>query len=94
MMEKRVEKNEVRNNSFGTLSVGFGILSILFTILTPLHGVLLALISLSFAIAQKKSAPNSWSKSGLIISIIGLILNIATWIIVATVLYNNPGIFQ
>lgn|GEM_PF-2917127 len=71
---------EVSNNS-GLVSVIFGILGLLSIILTifaltaPIFGLILSVLGLVFGLVQSKTHKNNWSKAGIIISIIGIILN-------------------
>lgn len=73
---------EGSDNSSGTASVILGILSIttipliLFAVAAPFVGLTLAIISLFFALSQKKAGKNNWSKWGMILSIIGIVLNL------------------
>ncbi len=72
------------DNSFGIASVILGILSLvcaLAIIFGSLAGIILAIISLIFALKQRKIAKNSWAKWGIALSIIGLILNIVVFFI-------------
>ena len=72
-------KKDKDNNYFGLASVILGILSIVFgitVIFGSVGGLVLGVISLVFSIMQKKRHKNSWSKAGLILSIIGIGVNI------------------
>lgn len=70
------------DNSSGVSSVILGILSItsiflvFFAVFAPLTGLILGVLALFFAMAQKKSHKNKWAKHGMILAIIGIILNI------------------
>lgn len=83
-----MKKGEVteshRDNSFGTSSVILGILSIAFTIV-PIYGIIFSILGIVFANKQKKHYVNKWSKSGLKLSIVGLVLSVITWILSAKV---------
>lgn len=81
-------KESVKNsNSFGIISVNFGILSIILGALaTPLLGIILGAISLIFGLRQKKISKNSWSKAGIILSVIGILISILLWVLVTTIL--------
>ena len=82
-----MEKKSVNSsNSFGTISVTFGILSIIFSILLPFLGIVFGVISFVFAVRQKKANTNKWSKSGMILAIIGILLSLIIWILLVTVL--------
>jgi hypothetical protein len=68
-------KKEFNNcgNAFGIVSVVFGILSILSL---SAGGVVMGIVGLIFGLKQKKNSPNSWSKAGIVLSIVGIILGI------------------
>jgi uncharacterized membrane protein HdeD (DUF308 family) len=76
-MPKEVRKSS--DNSLGIVSVVMGILSIVLTLsilVGSFAGILLGVIGIFFALAQRKRNKNSWSKAGLWLSIIGIILAI------------------
>jgi|SRR3989344_7152257 len=91
-------KNE--GNSAGTVSVILGILSILsvtltfFAIFAPIHGLILGVLALFFALSQKKSNKNSWSKAGLYLAIIGIIINFVVLLGFISVLNNLSREYQ
>lgn len=68
-------------NSFGIAAVILGILSIVSTLGQIAPGVLLGIVGIVFAIKQKRVSKNSWSKAGLILSILGIILNIVALLV-------------
>lgn len=72
-MAKEETERTSSNNSCGTASVILGILSILFTMN---NGLILGIIGLIFGFQQKKKGKNKWSKAGIILNIIGIVLNI------------------
>ena len=67
------EDKITNDNSFGTSSVILGILSIIFS---SIPGLILGITALVFAMKQKKIEKNKWSKWGMLLSIIGIILSI------------------
>ena len=78
------------DNSFGIASVVLAILSIAFApgvflifAYGPFLSIILGIVALVFALKQKKKSPNAWSKAGLILSIIGIVLGVvlAIWLI-------------
>ena len=68
-----VKKEGSSDNSFGVASVILGVLSILSL---SFGGVIMGIIGLAFSFQQKKRNKNNWSKAGLILNIIGIILGI------------------
>src|SRR3989344_6951687 len=77
------------DNSFGTASVVLGILSITFAcgvLLGSPAGLGLGIVSLIFALKQRKSSKNSWSSWGLGLSLVGIILSIIFLIMLAQML--------
>ena len=80
------------DNSFGTASVVLGIFSIMLSS-PPLYGLVLGVISFIFSTKQQKKFKNGWSKSGKILSIIGIILSIVFWIVLLW-LQKNPEIYN
>lgn len=74
MIRKEVsEKPTTGDNSFGIVGVVFGILSILSL---SIGGVIMGIIGLIFSLKQKKVAANKWSKAGIILNIIGIIVGV------------------
>jgi len=72
------------DNSFGIAAVVLGILSIVFSVgvlLGSVGGTILGIVALVFALIQKKKANNKWAYIGMILAIIGIVLNIALLII-------------
>ena len=84
MSKKRSAEGGNYTNNSGVAAVVLGILSILFGIsifLGSFAGVILAIISLVFALRQRKVHSNIWSTWGVILSIAGLAINLAIIII-------------
>jgi hypothetical protein len=81
-----MEKEGSKTNNLGVASVIFGVLSIIFSIGINVHGIVLGIIGLIFAVIQKKKFKNSWSKAGIILSIIGIVINIAIFAWLTTVI--------
>lgn len=72
-------------NSAGIAGVVFGVLSIVlgFGILLGFFaGFVCGILGLVFALIQRKKSRNSWSRAGIILSIIGLVVNIFAFIVV------------
>ena len=72
------------DNSSGVASVVLGILSISFSLI-PLISLIIGIVGLVFGIVQSKSMKNRWSKAGIILSIIGIVLSIGVYFIVLSV---------
>lgn len=70
------------DNSSGTAAVILGIMSIsttffvFFSLFSPIAGFALGITGLIFALSQRKASKNRWSTWGIILSIVGLILNL------------------
>jgi apolipoprotein N-acyltransferase len=82
--EKKVkEKGEsrVKGNSFGAAGFVLGIMS---AISFGFTGILFSIVGFMFCFIQQKNKPTKLGKAGLIISIIGFILNVAylLWLLV------------
>ncbi len=94
-MKKEAEKKQSNikdnDNSYGISSSTLGIVSLMLLFFFPGGSLILSTTSLIFSIKQRKISPNGWSKAGLIISIIGLVLAILT-IISNILLSQNPEI--
>lgn len=82
-MKKESEKEIYHKNDFGVASLILAILGISFVFVIPLGGIggiILCLISLIFGIIQIKKNKNSWAVWGIALSIIGILINLATLI--------------
>lgn len=71
---RKPEKISGGNRKWGIASFVLAIFSILFLLL-PFVGIIFAILAVVFAIIQKKQSPTMFATSGLIIGIIGIILN-------------------
>ncbi len=89
MVEKKVKQSETRakkatefdHNGFGIVGVIMGILSVLSL---SIGGTVMGVVGLVFSMQQKKREANSWSKAGIILNWIGIILGIvATTLIIS-----------
>ena len=76
MVKKGVVKTD---NSFGVSGVVLGILSISSI---SLLGVLLGVVGLIFSLKQNKKGKNKWSKAGIILNIIGIVLGVLSLILI------------
>ena len=66
------------SNSSGICAVVFGILSLIFAgvLFGSPAGIVLGVLGLIFSIVQLRKSKNRWAYSGLVLSIIGIILNV------------------
>jgi len=85
------------DNSFGILSVGFGILSLVFAfsvILGSIAGTILGVLGFIFALVQRKRSKNKWAKTGLVLSLIGVVINVILFIILVTTIAGIVSQYQ
>jgi hypothetical protein len=82
-MEKKI------GESLGISGFTLSIMGVLFL---GLNGILISIISFIFCFIQQKKNPNKFGKAGLILSVIGFILNVI--VIVISVLYLAPLLNQ
>lgn len=75
-------------NSYGLVAFIFGILSILsapaldiFIFYGPIAGLILGILGIIFAVKQRSISKNKWSNWGLWLSIAGLVVNIAVFVL-------------
>ena len=95
MAKKSSDKSE--NNSYGLASVILGILSIVFALSVlfgSIAGLILGIIGLFFSIKQNKISKNKWSSAGMILSILGIALNIFVLIWLLTTFVSIVKQFQ
>ncbi|MEK6927685.1 MAG: hypothetical protein AABX11_04600 [Nanoarchaeota archaeon] len=78
-----------KDNSMGITGVILGITSIVFS---GVSGIILGIVGLIFALKQKKYSPNKWSKAGVVLNIIGIIVSIIVFILVYYSMAYNPAI--
>ena len=74
------KEESMKDNSFGVVSVVFGIFSVL---IGSLGSVVLGLIGLLFGIKQRRIHRNKWSKWGINLSLIGIVVGIISTILIA-----------
>ena len=77
MVKKRAKKGEVLGVSGFTL----GIVSFVLVVFSPFLGIALSLIGFSFCFIQQRRNPTKFGKRGMIINVIGFLVNI-TWMII------------
>jgi uncharacterized membrane protein HdeD (DUF308 family) len=80
------KEDNIKDNSFGILSVTLGIISILFL---GFPGVLSGILSIVFGFMQDRVSKNKWSKAGKILGIIGIVLGILAIILSYYLLYSS-----
>lgn len=87
-----VKEREYVDNSCGTAAVVLGIISIVFPCLTflaffaPFIGLALGITAFFFALAQRKAIANKWSRAGLILAIIGVVINVGILLIMLAII--------
>lgn len=86
MAKKSVAK--ASNNFTDGLGTSGFTLAVLSFVFGGLYGIILATVGFIFCKIQQKNKPTKIAKVGIIISIIGFILNIILWIVL--VYYLNP----
>jgi len=79
------------DNSFGIASVVLGIISV---ISLSVPGVVFGIIGLIFGLKQKKINKNKWSKAGIIINIVGIVLGIVATVIIIVYASSYAGQLQ
>lgn len=92
MEKKRSATRENNENSSGVAAVILGILSIVFGLgifLGSFAGLALAIVGLVFALRQRKTYSSSWSTWGIVLSIFGLVINLAIIILLIQFIKNQ-----
>jgi hypothetical protein len=85
---KRGDMEKQRNpDALGIAGFTLGIMSLVMILLSPLFGILTALVGGSLCFVQLKKSKIKAAKIGLILNILGLVLNIALWVVLAVYLY-------
>lgn len=90
MKRRGKEKEEMKGGNPEAMGIsGFtlGIMSLVMLLLSPLFGVLTSIVGGVLSYLQQKKHRTKTGKAGLILNIIGLILNIALWIVLAVYVY-------
>jgi len=80
---------EGMGTGFGITGLILGILSILMSIFIPLISVIAGILGIIFSKKQMKVSPIGTATAGLVISIIGLVLGIISWVVTAILVYNG-----
>ena len=79
-------------NNFGVWSLIIGMFSVVSSPI-PLIGFILAIAGFFLSSAQEKREKNSWSKAGKILSIIGAVLSVLSYLL-ALWISKNPELIQ
>lgn len=77
------------NNDFGVLGVALGIMSI---IMSSGPGAVAGIVGLVFSMKQKKVGQNKWSRAGIILNWIGIILGIVATIVISYAALKYGGL--
>lgn len=80
-------KKEGKSEAWGISGFTLGIVSLVLVIFTPFAGVLTSVVGFTFCILQQKKKPTKFGKRGIIINIIGLVINILWWILIIKFVY-------
>ena len=78
-----VKKNKSKKNGeeFGISGFTLGIISIAALIFAPFFGLILSIVGFSLSLSQQKRKQTKFGKRGIILNVIGFVLNIVWWIV-------------
>ena len=79
------------DNSSGIVGVTLGILSI---IISGTGGIVMGIVGFVFALKQGKKYKNSWSKAGIILNVIGIVLGIIFTIYAINQILTNSDVLS
>ena len=88
------------DNSCGTVAVTLGIISIVIPMCTllaffaPFVGFTLSVTAFFFALAQGRTSANKWSKAGIILAVIGFVMNGVILLIMLSILASIGDKYQ
>ena len=88
-MKKEENQKSSNDNNCGVVSVVLGILSIILLAGNGI-GIIIGIIGLIFGKKQEKTSKNKWSRAGITLNIIGIILGIILLIVFIYLVLNNP----
>lgn len=92
-MAKEKKEDKKRNpEAYGVVGLTLGIVSIITLIFSPFMGILLSIIGFIFCIKQQKKERTKAARIGIILNVIGLVLNIA--MIIVNYLWLTPYLNQ
>jgi vacuolar-type H+-ATPase subunit I/STV1 len=87
MAKEKKEDRKKNPEALGIAGFTLGITSIVMLIFSPLMGILLSLVGFFLSLRQQGKQKTRTARVGMILCIIGLVLNLATWYISAQYLY-------
>lgn len=79
-------KSKESGEALGVSGFTLGIVSIIVVFFNPFLGVLISIVGFSLSLAQQKRKPTKFGKRGIILNIIGFVLNILWWVLLVTYL--------
>ena len=88
--EKKDEKKEHHRNpeALGIAGFTLGIMSIVMLLLSPSFGVITAIVGGILCLVQQKKVKTKTARTGLILNITGLVINILFWVLL--IVYITP----
>lgn len=85
MVKKKVSKNQGKSkrdgDALGVSGFTLGIVSFACMIFTPFLGVITSTVGFFMSLSQQKRHPTKFGRRGIILNMIGFILNIIVWIL-------------
>jgi glycopeptide antibiotics resistance protein len=81
-------KEKLTDNSFGIAGVILGILSVLSL---NIVGIVLGFIGLTFSRKQNKIAKNKWSKYGMVLNVIGIVVGVVLLVVLINFLKDGAS---
>jgi uncharacterized membrane protein len=87
-MKKSVAKSDYKKEHLGVSAFTLAIAGFFVTLFSPIASFVMFIVSLVFSINQQRKNPNKIGKAGLILSIVGIVLDILFIILLVTVLAN------
>jgi len=80
------DKSKKSGEALGVSGFTLGIVSIVALIFTPFLGLILSIVGFSLSLSQQKRKPTKFGKRGIILNVIGFIVNMIWWILLIAVL--------
>ena len=75
------DQSKKSGEALGVSGFTLGIISIVSLIFSPIFGLILSIVGFSLSLSQQKRKPTKFGKMGIILNIIGFIINILWWIL-------------